>query len=71
MPNLKNPNQRYIFDLWKFLTPKRRTMLEGGWPGLFQKHRLPSLPVANMAKYFVRDLGRPTKELSAMLGTLV
>ena len=70
MPNLKNRNQRYIFDSWEFLTLKRRPMLEGGWPGLFRKRRLLSFPVANMAKRFDRDLGRPTKELSTTLGVL-
>ena len=45
-------------------------MLEGGWPGIFRKRRLLSFPVANMAKHFDRDLGRPTKELYTMLGAL-
>jgi hypothetical protein len=71
MRNVKNPNQLYIFDPWKFLTPKRRQMLEAEWPGLFQKHILPSLPVGNIAKHFDSDLGRPTKELYAMLGALI
>ena len=71
MRNVKNPNQLYIFDPWEFLTPKRRQKLEAGWPGLFQKHILPSLPVGNIAKHFDSDLGRPTKELYAMLGALI
>ena len=71
MRNVKNPNQLYIFDPWEFLTPKRRQMLEAGWPGLFKKHILPSLPVGNIAKHFDSDLGRPTKELYAMLGALI
>jgi hypothetical protein len=71
MRNVKNPNQLNIFDPWDFLTPKRRQMLETGWPGLFQKHILPSLPVCSIAKHFDSDLGRPTKELYAMLGALI
>ena len=69
--NVKNPNQLYIFDPWSFLTPKRRQMLEAGWPGLFQKHILPSLPVCDIAKHFDSGIGRPTKELYAMLGALI
>jgi len=71
MIRIKNPNQLYIFDPWAFLTPKRRDMLDAGWPGLFQKHILPSLPVNEIAKYFDSDWGRPTKELYAMLGALI
>jgi len=71
MINVKNPNQRYIFDPWDFLTPKRRKILDAGWPGLFRKHILPSLPVNEIAKYFDSDWGRPTKELYGMLGALI
>jgi hypothetical protein len=71
MRNVKDPNQLYIFDPWEFFTPKRRQMLETGWPGLFQEHILPLLPVGNIAKHFDSELGRPTKELYAMLGALI
>ena len=71
MINVKNPNQRDIFDPWDFLTPKRRQMLEAGWPGLFRRHILPSLPVSTVAKYFTANFGRPTKELYSVLGALV
>ena len=37
---------------WDFLTPKRRQMLDAGWPGLFRKHMLPSIPVAKLGKHF-------------------
>ena len=71
MIHAKNPNQRDIFDPWDFLTPKRRQMLEAGWPGLFRQHILPSLPVGKVAQYFTADFGRPTKELYSVLGALV
>ena len=71
MITVKDPNQLYIFDPWDFLTPKRRQMLDAGWPGLFKEHILPSLPVAKLSKYFDSVLGRPTKELYAMLGALI
>jgi len=71
MYKIKNPNQRDIFDPWDFLTPKRRQLLEDGWPGLFREHILPSIPVDKVAKYFDATCGRPTKELYAMVGALI
>ena len=71
MISIKNPNQLNIFDPWDFLTPKRRQMLDAGWPGLFREHILPSIPVAKVARYFDSSFGRPTKEFYAMLGALV
>ena len=71
MINIKNPHQLNIFDPWDFLTPKRRKLLDSSWPGLFREHILPSIPVQEVAKYFDENLGRPTKELYAMLGALI
>ncbi len=71
MIKVKSPKQRDIFDPWSFLTPKRRQMLDAGWPGLFRKHILPSIPVGAVAPYFDETFGRPTKELYAMIGALI
>ncbi|MHC4316706.1 MAG: transposase [Planctomycetota bacterium] len=71
MIKVKDPNQLDIFDPWAFLTPKRRQMLDNGWPGLFRLHILPTIPVDKVAKYFDATFGRPTKELYAKLGCLV
>lgn len=71
MINIKNPNQLDIFDPWDFLTPKRRQLLDAGWPGLFRQQILPSIPVNRVAKHFDTTFGRPTKELYAMLGALI
>jgi hypothetical protein len=71
MIKVKNPNQLNIFDPWDFLTPKRRQMLDAGWPGLFREHILPSIPVNKVGKHFNATFGRPTKELYSMLGALV
>lgn len=71
MINMQNPNQRYIFDPWSLISPKRRRLLDSGWPGLFREHILPSIPVSEVAKHFDPDMGRPSKELYAMLGTLI
>lgn len=71
MIKVKNPNQLDIFDPWAFLTPKRRQLLDSGWPGLFREHILPSIPVRKVGKYFNATFGRPTKELYAMIGALI
>ena len=72
MRNIKNPNQLYIFDPWGEISPKRRQLLEAGWPpGLFREHILPSIPVSKVFRYFDASMGRPTKELYATLGALI
>lgn len=71
MIKVKNPNQLYIFDPWTFLTPKRRQMLDSGWPGLFREFILPTIPVNEVFKHFNSSFGRPTKELFSSLGALV
>jgi hypothetical protein len=71
MLNIKSPNQLDIFDPWDFLTPKRRRMLDAGWPSLFREHILPTIPVNKVSRYFDETFGRPTKELYAVLGALV
>jgi hypothetical protein len=71
MIKVKNPNQLNIFDPWDFLTPKRRQMLDAGWPGLFREYIPPSIPVNEVSKHFNATFGRPTKELYSMLGALI
>ncbi len=71
MIKIKDPNQLDIFDPWAFLTPKRRQLLDSGWPGLFREHILPSIPVDKVGKYFNATFGRPTKEFYAMIGALI
>lgn len=71
MIHLKDHKQRELFDPWRFLSPKRRQMLDRSWPGLFKNEILPDLPVGKLASFFHNDFGRPTKELYAVLGILV
>ena len=71
MLTVKNPNQLDIFDPWEFLTPKRRSLLDNSWPGLFREQILPWIPIDKVAKYFNETVGRPTKELYAMVGALI
>ena len=71
MLRIKSPSQLDIFDPWSFLTPKRRQMLEAGWPGLFRKYILPEIPVHKISCHFDKNQGRPTKELYALIGALI
>ena len=71
MIKVKDPNQLDIFDPWAFLSPKRRQLLDSGWPGLFREHILPSIPVDKVSKFFNATFGRPTKELFSTLGALI
>jgi hypothetical protein len=71
MIRIKDRKQRHLFDPWAFLSPKRRKMLDQGWPGLFRQHLLDELPVEKLAPFFHASFGRPTKELYTVVGTLL
>jgi hypothetical protein len=71
MIRIKDHKQQHLFDPWGFLSPKRRQILEQGWPGLFREHFLEELPVEQMASFFSSGSGRPTKELHTVLGVLL
>jgi hypothetical protein len=68
---ITDPDAPMTFDPWGFLGPKRRRMLDRGWPGLFRKHLLDALPVEKLAPRFHPTHGRPTKELHTLLGMLL
>jgi hypothetical protein len=46
-------------------------MLRRGWPGVFRKHLLEELPVERVARRLHGTMGRPSKELYAVVGALV
>ena len=71
MIRIKDHKQGELFDPWGHLSPKRRELLDKSWAGLFRKHLLCELPVAEIAPSFTEDFGRPTKELHAALGVMV
>jgi hypothetical protein len=71
MLTIKDHKQQELFDPWAFLSPKRRRILDEGWPGLFRAQILEELPVAQTSPSFCSDLGRPSKELYALLGALL
>ena len=64
----KDHKTGYIFDPWRHLGPKRRRLLEESWAGIFRKEILDELPVNQIASFFSKDEGRPTKELYTALG---
>ena len=70
MLKVNDRKQQHLFDPWQFLSPKRRQILEDGWPGFFRKHILALLPVEKLAALFPADRGRPTKEMYTILATL-
>jgi len=71
MIHIKDHRQNELFDPWRFLSPKRRELLDQSWAGLFKKELLFELPVGEVAPFFGDDFGRPTKELHTALGALV
>ena len=71
MIRIKDHKQQQLFAPWDFLSPKRRSMLEQGWPGLFREHLLDELPVDEMRPFFHEDFGRPSKEIHTVLGVML
>ena len=71
MIRIKDHKQNNLFDHWRFLSPKRRKLLDQSWAGLFQKELLCELPVSKVAPFFNDGFGRPTKELYTVLGAIV
>ena len=71
MIHIKDHKQGHLFDPWRFLSPKRRQLLDQSWAGLFKEQILCELPVSKLAPFFNDTFGRPTKELHTVLGVLV
>ena len=67
----KNHKQMNIIDPWGHLGPKRRKIMDASWAGLFRKEILTELPVDALRGYYHDSDGRPTKELSAMIGLMI
>jgi hypothetical protein len=71
MITINDHKQQALFDPWAFISPKRRQLLDEGWPGLFRTHLLHELPVKEISPFFSSQWGRPSKELYSMLGALL
>jgi len=71
MRHIKDHKTGYLFDPWGPMGPKRRNLLEHSWAGVFREYLFNELPVEKIAKRLHPSWGRPSKELYAVLGTLV
>lgn len=71
MFHVKNHKQLHIFDPWAHIGPKRLKLLEDSWSGLFRKEILSVLPVEALRKHYHDSDGRPSKELSSMIGLMI
>jgi hypothetical protein len=71
MINIKDHKTLNIFEPFPFLGPKRRRLIDTSWAKLFRDQILPELPVDKIFKKFHWFMGRPTKELYAMLGVMI
>jgi hypothetical protein len=71
MIHIKDHKTLNIFEPLPFLGPKRRELIELSWAKLFRDHILFELPVDRIFKNYRWAMGRPTKELYAMLGVMI
>jgi hypothetical protein len=71
MIHFKDHKTLDIFDPFAFLGPKRKRLMDTSWAKLFRDEILPGLPVDKIFKNYHWAMGRPTKELYAMLGVMI
>lgn len=71
MQRIDDHKNGYLWDPWHFLGEKRRQLLEREWPGVFRRFLFEKLPVEEFASHCDAAMGRPTKEVYAMMGALV
>ena len=65
----KDHKTEYIFDPFEFLGPQRRRLLDKSWAKFFRDEILSELPVDKLQTYYHDTIGRPSKELYALMGT--
>ena len=71
MFHTKDHKTRYMLDPFPHFGPKRRKLLEQSWAKVFRDEILPELPVHMLGNHYHEFMGRPTKELFAMLGLMI
>jgi hypothetical protein len=74
MLKVKNRNNLYFegMDPWQnTLSAKKLALLQKSWAEIFRKDILPSMPIRDVAKYFDKTIGRPSKEVVSICGTCV
>ena len=74
---MKHIRNRNILELpgiesWRNqLSEKKVEMLEKSWAGTYREHVTPHLPVEKLACHYSDDMGRKTKELITVMGTIL
>lgn len=71
MIHVKDHKQYDMFNPFEHLGPKRLALLESSWAHLFREELLHHLPVEKLFHLYDDQMGRPTKELYAMLGVVL
>lgn len=71
MHRTRDRSNGLLFDHWAWLGPKRRSLLDNSWAGVFRRHLLNNLPVQALAEGFAAGRGRPTKDLHVAAGVLI
>lgn len=71
MRRVDNHQQLLLIDPFDHLGPKRKALLETGWPGLFRESLFEKIPVKEIQAKFHTHMGRPTKDLRTVLGVLL
>ena len=71
MHRIDDHKSELLWDPWHFFGKRRRRMLEGSWAGVVRRVLFEELPIEVFASHFDAEMGRPTKELYMMVGTLV
>ncbi|GEM_PF-3047558 len=67
----KSPGHDFLYVPFDFLSPKRIQMLESSWPYFFREYLYGKLPVDAIKSAFHAKQGRPSKEQTTALGTLL
>ncbi len=74
MIKVKNRNNLYFEGMnpWEnVLSAKKLALLQKSWAEIFRSHILTKMPIRHVAKYFDKDLGRPSKEVVSTCGACV
>jgi hypothetical protein len=68
----KRHKQVELYDAWEYeMGPRRYHLLEDSWAKLFHDEILPVLPAQALAVKYHKTFGRPTKEMSSVLGAIL
>jgi hypothetical protein len=68
---VKDHKQSEMYSPWDGFGPKRLDKLKGSWAGLFREHVLENLPIDLMTPFYASVMGRPSKDLSTLMGASI